>query len=657
MRGIYLTTSYLVVHVSDSEIANPLTDKIIFMGLNHKKDNEAKERERDKYEIISNFTITSTSFQGNCEINIVKVIDIQIRKSNLYRTRLNINIHQSKIGLNDGEEKTTSATSVHLILGETLFEEFTANMKNIERIKIQNCAFQNNKEEIILVGELTNDNCSAILENNKITSTSIKVHNFMQLKLLGSNFNMSSVSLKNISPRKVCSIQSTISQNNFLATDVSISKVRQLRIIYCNFTDTYLKLGYKDEIQAGNTDVITLPLNTELGIIDSLFQDINTSSECIAKRPDSFISLKQVKLKIERSNFRMFCVIPGGFIEWKNIFEAAVKDKTELSLINTSFNAFGIKPTVPILTFPHEYHRSKINVSNVNFLCSFNVGFDWLDVRSILQCKSYCEQGQYSINSTTPTVAFVKDSLNAFSPNKSSACPTCPTGSSCDKNNIRALPDYWGYKNTNGEVKMSRCPNDYCCSGNDDCKDIDSCKTDRMGKLCGQCKVNMTESLFSANCVSINNCQTILVSAAYVLAAMTYAIFLLTYNDIKDIFLNKMKALSKYFKRIRKRSKTQKTLKQFLNEQKRTNLPQELSMLVDSLLLHNYCMSSETILRTRNVVFDISESKQNNTHGGKSEKQIRSLKIFFRLNDNDTKLKENGNENELLKNIKNLTVA
>ena len=348
----------------------------------------------------------------------------------------------------------------------------------------------------------------------------------------------------------------------------------------------------------------------------------------------------------------MSCVVPGGFIEWKSILKTTVEDKTELSLISSSFDAFGIKPTVPILAFPDGQNRSRIHVSEVKFSCSFNIGFDWLDVRSILQCKSYCEQGEYKINSVKPTVAFVKDNWDAFSPNQSSACPTCPTGASCNKNNTRALPDYWGYKSSNGEVKMMRCPKDYCCTGNHDCKDINSCKTDRMGTLCGHCKVNMTESLFSPNCVSTNNCQTTLISAAYVPAAMIYAIFL-----FKDIFLKKLKTLSKYFKRIQKKGKIQKAVSQFQNKQNRTNHSQELSTLVDSLLLHNYCMLSETMLKTRNVVFDISESKQNDIRRDKREKQIRNPKIFSRSNDNDTKLKENGNENELLKNIKNLTVA
>ena len=93
--------------------------------------------------------------------------------------------------------------------------------------------------------------------------------------------------------------------------------------MYCTFTDTYLKLGYLDldNAEPDHTNLETSPLNTELEIIDSLFQDINKSSECIAQRVDSFISLKQVKLKIKRANFRMFCVVPGGFIEWKNILE------------------------------------------------------------------------------------------------------------------------------------------------------------------------------------------------------------------------------------------------------------------------------------------------------------------------------------------------
>ena len=363
MRGTYLTTpSYLVVQVNDSEISNPSTDKIIFMGLNHKKDNEANEREKDKYEIISSFTVTSTSFQADCEINIVKVKNVEISNSNFNRTRLNMNIHQSKMGdisfvpdkdggqmaisdlitennmleefnvhvgiiekmniqncnlssgsleinevnsveihssqldkhsfktnvvrylninscefedvefnVNDGEKKANSGKSTHVLLVETIFKGFTVKIRKLEGIKILNCTFENNNGKIILVGALTNKNCSAkrpsdfvILENNKITSTSLKIHNFMKLNLVDSDFNMSIVSLKNISPPKVCSIQNKISENNFLDTHISISKVRKLSIIQCIFTDAYLTLGHIGKTQADHTDRKTLPLNTEL---------------------------------------------------------------------------------------------------------------------------------------------------------------------------------------------------------------------------------------------------------------------------------------------------------------------------------------------------------------------------------------------------------
>ena len=89
-----------------------------------------------------------------------------------------------------------------------------------------------------------------------------------------------------------------------------------------------------------------------------------------------------------------------------------------------------------------------------------------------------------------------------------------------------------------------RCPKDYCCRGRDTCKNVSSCNSGRTGPLCSQCEDNTTESLFSPNCVSVQNCQTALVSSAYIFAAFGYAMFLIFFNDIKK----KVKALSKYFK-------------------------------------------------------------------------------------------------------------
>ena len=208
------------------------------------------------------------------------------------------------------------------------------------------------------------------------------------------------------------------------------------------------------------------------------------------------------------------------------------------------FNASQINPTVPLVTVPYGT-KNPFTMENVTLACAYNIGYDWIDIRKkSYNAKSSCEEGQYKVNSSKPTVALVEKQTSIVEGFKSPGCPPCPVGAFCTRNSILPLPNYWGFHQANGEVTMMRCPKDYCCRGRDTCRRINSCNSGRTGPLCSQCENNMTESLFSPNCVSVQNCQTALVSTAYIFAALGYALFLTFFNDIKK----KVKTLSKYFK-------------------------------------------------------------------------------------------------------------
>ena len=233
-------------------------------------------------------------------------------------------------------------------------------------------------------------------------------------------------------------------------------------------------------------------------------------------------------------------------------------------------------------------------------MCSFTLGFDWLDVRSLLQCKSYCEQGEYKINSTIPAIASVQKQSNLPASIKSTspACPPCPMEATCGRNGILPLPDYWGYAHGSQNIRMVRYSKDYCCTGSKDCKTIDSCNAGRMGQICGRCQHNMSESLFSTNCVSTANCQTALVLIFYLLASVTYAAFLMTFRDIKRIVSRKMKSASKYlngkltgFKHKHVRNNEQRE-----NVNKNEAGPSHKSQLVDSLLLCDHYSNQKSNL-------------------------------------------------------------
>ena len=120
------------------------------------------------------------------------------------------------------------------------------------------------------------------------------------------------------------------------------------------------------------------------------------------------------------------------------------------------------------------------------------------------------------------------------------SCLQCPLGAKC-ADGIQALPEYWGYKSHSEYISMMRCPDGYCCQGDDSCKGIDSCNTGRTGTLCGRCKQNLTEALFSSKCLPTESCRSGLVIGILILAVIIYAVALLSFSTIKDILTNCLK--------------------------------------------------------------------------------------------------------------------
>ncbi len=81
---------------------------------------------------------------------------------------------------------------------------------------------------------------------------------------------------------------------------------------------------------------------------------------------------------------------------------------------------------------------------------------------------------------------------------------------------------------------MIRCPEGYCCQDDRTCAGIDSCNVNRLGIMCGNCVANWTESLYSATCVPVHNCENGLVLGLFFLGVMVYSVGLLTFKFFKE---------------------------------------------------------------------------------------------------------------------------
>ncbi len=188
-------------------------------------------------------------------------------------------------------------------------------------------------------------------------------------------------------------------------------------------------------------------------------------------------------------------------------------------------------------------HRT--SVKNVSILCP--LGFEFVEKfenHHYMTCQYACPQ-QYSFQRGYALLGGYANEMvrNKTVPN----CLECPTGASCD-GDLQALPNYWGFEE-NGKLTMIRCPEEYCCQGSGSCVGIDSCNNGRGGLLCGACENNLTESLFSPQCVSESVCYPGLIGSLYLLCALCYALVLVAFQPLKDKILASLKHVFQQMKR------------------------------------------------------------------------------------------------------------
>ncbi len=194
---------------------------------------------------------------------------------------------------------------------------------------------------------------------------------------------------------------------------------------------------------------------------------------------------------------------------------------------------------------------STFDVQNVSIFCpqSFNVNETSTTTRRLYSCASACSSDMYTFQAGK---ALLQGEIGFFgrtllATQNELTCFHCPVGASCGSH-IRSLPNYWGFQTEKDSVTMIRCPEGYCCTGNDTCQGISSCNTNRIGTLCGRCFNNMTESLLSTTCMHIDQCSGNLVIILYIICAVLYTAVLLTGKGIKDKILIIFKNVFNVFK-------------------------------------------------------------------------------------------------------------
>ena len=231
----------------------------------------------------------------------------------------------------------------------------------------------------------------------------------------------------------------------------------------------------------------------------------------------------------------------------------------------------------------------------------------------IISCESLCSQGYTFMASNMTIHRYEKPdriglmqvlySRCRFIPE----CRACPVGASCNPPNTpNSLHDCWGYSNQSGYVTMIRCPPEYYCTGNGTCEGIDSCNAGRTGTLCGTCRSNLTEALFSAKCLPFKNCRDTLIVVMYLLCVVGYSIMLLVSETIENTIMEAFKKLSKNWKQ-RKHCKKHKDTSD--NVQELADLSPKAGTSVDNRKANSNKPVSADDKCKNNLLSEASDSK------------------------------------------------
>ena len=167
-------------------------------------------------------------------------------------------------------------------------------------------------------------------------------------------------------------------------------------------------------------------------------------------------------------------------------------------------------------------------------------------------CEQQCPTDGYTFQAGSAVINGNKhDMLSTYNITYSRSevhCKVCPLGANCI-GSIKALPHYWGYKDSkDNSVTMIRCPDGYCCKGNDTCDEINSCNINRTGNICGKCQKRLSEALFSTECISAEKCIGAIALLYYTICVIIYIAFLASYKDLQKYATTKVKELYKKLK-------------------------------------------------------------------------------------------------------------
>ena len=143
------------------------------------------------------------------------------------------------------------------------------------------------------------------------------------------------------------------------------------------------------------------------------------------------------------------------------------------------------------------------------------------------------------------TYSIYRGSSKGFALEDRVKCYACPNGGNCSSS-LSARPNFWGYP-IGDKVHFKLCPEGYCCPiFNQKCPYHNSsyllsgCQGNRTGILCGQCKKDFSEGLFTTQCLPVRDCNQRWTFVILIIFTTLFALYLIRKPPVYETLMKNL---------------------------------------------------------------------------------------------------------------------
>ena len=233
------------------------------------------------------------------------------------------------------------------------------------------------------------------------------------------------------------------------------------------------------------------------------------------------------------------CVFKDNFARYGSaIYEVSGHNSYLLELDNitvlSSFmdDSFFMIPSLNIVSLGavQAFHSFNLSVRNVRLECpvQYNITVNtFVDNYLSANCNS-CPDNTYSLDAAVANVHACESTKHRCIDITPISCHDCPFGGTCENGVLIPKPNFWKYSYQSKAYFVS-CPVFYC-KQEEHLKS--SCISTRTGTLCGACREEFTENVYTSSCMKTKECRPQWFWLSLVSVALLYLLLIMFLQEV-----------------------------------------------------------------------------------------------------------------------------